>query len=147
MKRILSSLLMVTMLLSCSVCAFADEIDLSQMSTDELLTLRTKLEQEIQLRTESISCEVFNGDYIVGEHIEPGRYILSIAEMVKSDSSGWVNVGLRNTNDSTKIESWIMIEGMSRVLDLSQGMTLRLDGVISATLEPVGVYAYTPERG
>lgn len=149
MKRILCSLLLMVVMISIPAVAYGESIDLSRLSTDELLALRAEVEAEIAARITTDRYEIFNGDYIVGEHIKPGRYVLTVVEMFKLErsSSGWVNVVLRNTEDSTKIDSLIMVEGMSQILDLSQGMTLHLDGLISATLEPADIYAYTPEKG
>jgi len=149
MKRILCSLLLLVMLLTGPVYVYADGIDLSQMSTDELLALRTEIEAEIQSRTRTDSYDIFNGDYIVGKHIQQGRYVMCATELItRREISFSAHIIVENPVDpSASSTIYFTNSGESYVLDLVDGMTLRLRDFVSATLKPTDVYAYTPEKG
>lgn len=78
MKKIVTMLLLA-LLIACSA-AYAEGIDFSSMSTDELLALREELNAEIESRI-GVEAETINkGIYTVGEDIKAGTYTISYKE-------------------------------------------------------------------
>ncbi len=51
-----------------------EDIDLSAISTDKLISLRNDIEIEISNRIEKTSDHIYDGEYVVGKDIAPGRY-------------------------------------------------------------------------
>lgn len=72
MKRILSLALGILMLFS--VSAIGEEIDTSSMSLDELVSLRTQIQNEITNRLFASSSVINSGVYLVGKDIKAGQY-------------------------------------------------------------------------
>lgn len=76
MKRALISLLVIFTLFTTT--AYASSIDLESMTTDELIELKDKIYQEIMERVQDEGVEepIYQGTYIVGEDIKPGKYVI-----------------------------------------------------------------------
>lgn len=73
MKKLLA-LLCVLILVPCMALA---EIDLSALSIDELIALKTQITSELLKREEIKEAKVPAGEYIVGEDIPAGKYTIT----------------------------------------------------------------------
>ena len=78
MKRVL--ILIVLLMLLCST-ALSEELDLTIISLDELVTLRRGIDAEILDRIGSDSSSIYSGNYIVGEDISAGKYTIKCLEL------------------------------------------------------------------
>lgn len=76
MKKALITLLVICTLFTTTV--YASSIDLKSMSTDELINLKDEIYQEIMERVQDEGVEepIYQGTYIVGEDIKPGKYVI-----------------------------------------------------------------------
>ena len=89
MKRIFACVLLLTvMLLNASASA---EIDLSDLSFDELIALQSKLTEEFLSRSEWKEIKVPVGTYEVGVDIPAGVYTVTIKQ---SSTNFWVRDGI-----------------------------------------------------
>lgn len=79
MKRFLCFLVMVILVIPSLACA---EIDIKTLSTDELLSLKLLIIQELIDRGEVKSATVPAGEYIVGEDIPAGSYSMSTDQIL-----------------------------------------------------------------
>ena len=80
MKKSLTLLTSVLLVLFLSFSAFAESIDLSSMSYDELLSLQNRIVKEIQTRPEYKVVKVPTGVYKVGEDIPVGKWTITATE-------------------------------------------------------------------
>ena len=71
MKRCLGVLLAIVML---TVPAVAEELDLSSMPTDELISLSNRVSSELKSRFSSDADAIAEGVYVVGRDIKSGSY-------------------------------------------------------------------------
>ena len=78
MKRFLFILSAMCILYSATV--LAGDIGISSMSIDELMELRTAIEEELWLRMEAGSSPIGSGMYRVGIDIKAGTYYISDAK-------------------------------------------------------------------
>ena len=94
MKKLISALLVIMMMLP--VVCYAEGIDLSSLTFDELKQLQSAIIQEMQSRDEFKSVWVPMGVYAVGEDIPAGVYSFSsnniaMIEIYKGDPSDFSN--------------------------------------------------------
>ncbi len=75
-KRIFATVLAATML--CSISTVAAEKNLTEMSIEELLALKTSINEELSARTAGESNEIGNGIYVVGKDIKEGTFKFSM---------------------------------------------------------------------
>lgn len=87
--------------------------DLSNMTVEELIKLRTQIEQELNSRSEGESLGVPPGKYVVGEDIPAGKYKVTIT------NSSAVGGMLVVYPDVKNMES----QGTYLVMELLSGMT------------------------
>ncbi|MBR6569173.1 MAG: hypothetical protein IKK75_01845 [Clostridia bacterium] len=76
MVKKLLLLLMTIIVLTSATFAVAEELDLSQLTFDELIELRTKITLEMQSRPEAEDIVLGVGEYVVGRDLNPGSYYL-----------------------------------------------------------------------
>ena len=88
MKKILTVILLLV--LTCSV-AYA-EINLSSMTTEELIALQTSITKELMDRGAMKSANVPAGEYIIGKDIPAGDYSISTTQIVASIVYGDFNM-------------------------------------------------------
>ena len=79
-KKVVSVLLTVGMVLSFAVMSHAADIDLSGYSDDEILALNEKVQQEIAARGIVATAEIVQGSYTAGKDLPAGRYDLTLLE-------------------------------------------------------------------
>lgn len=159
MKKFLL-VLIVLLLISVALPAvsLADGFDFSSMSLEELLGLRNAVDEEIRARVSTPSAALYNGVYIVGKDIKPGRYLLTVLQPVVEEKSrlGYVD-GKDTTLFYTIDYAEVYIEfadgeddilylhaGESMILDLTEGTVMTINDVISATLTEAPQTSYIP---
>ena len=79
MKRLFAVLLSIVII---SGSCYAADIDLSGMSTDELISLRTAIVQELIDRGDLQTAAVPAGEYTVGTDIPVGSYTITTKEIL-----------------------------------------------------------------
>jgi ABC-type phosphate/phosphonate transport system substrate-binding protein len=84
MKRLFS--LLLVFLICASVPAFA--IDMTSLSNDELIQLRSDLADEMLSRGMTASMKIPTGDYIIGEDIPAGSYTVTTDQVLVSITVG-----------------------------------------------------------
>jgi len=159
MKKFLFVLIVLLLVsVAIPVLASTDGVDLSSMSLEELLGLRNDVDEEIRTRTAQPSAALYNGIYIVGENIKPGRYLLTVIQPVIEEKSdlGYVNGDLTTLLSTVDYADLYIVTsngekgsvnlhaGESIILELNNGTTLTISNVISATLTEVPQASYAP---
>ncbi len=138
MKRYLTVLVLLVLLATMVVFALpalAEEVDYKAMSTDELIAMRGKINDELRARLASdasATSDIYSGSYKVGVDINPGIYLftcLSVSEgaknaMINKDYMGGVYL---NVGDSTIINLSVD-DGCLNIFDGS--------GTIQPTVKP-----------
>ena len=81
MKRVITLIITVFLL---SQSALATEVDLKDMTLEDLIPLRIALVQELMDRGELKSATVPAGDYTVGTDIPAGSYSISTSQVMVS---------------------------------------------------------------
>ena len=90
MKKFLSMILLMSMLLSVHAVLAEADFDFSACSYDELIHIREQLEAELGTRPESGERILQAGRYLVGKDIVPGVYDLSFVAAEEDDTySNW----------------------------------------------------------
>ena len=138
MKRFLTVLVLLVLLatmVAFAVPALAEEVDYKAMSTDELIAMRGKINDELRARLASdasATSDIYSGSYKVGVDINPGIYLftcLSVSEgaenvMINKDYMGGVYL---NVGDSTIIN----LSADDKCLNIFDG-----SGTIQQTVKP-----------
>lgn len=96
MKKALITLLVIFTLFTTN--AYASSIDFGSMSIDELINLKNEICQEImeRLQNEDIEEPIYQGTYVVGTDIKPGKYVLVFrnSDFDKKDSDRFFGCGI-----------------------------------------------------
>lgn len=79
MKKMIGTLLAVLMLSSTVIAA---EVDLQSMSTEDLISLRLSIVEELMARGEMKSAKVPAGKYTIGTDIPAGSYSISTDQIM-----------------------------------------------------------------
>lgn len=137
MKKILSWVLISVLLV---LPGLAEEIDISGMTADELLTLRESINEELEQRVGSDGSEIWSGEYTVGKDILPGQYVLTLTKIVED-----VNGEVRVYRDADAYEEYdydiaeLLSKDEGYYLDLSEGMILVIEygsGTLKSAQKP-----------
>ncbi len=139
MRKIVVMMVMLIMLVAL-VPAHAESIDLEALSLDELVSLRNRITDIISTRTVSSENEIYSGEYIVGEDIKPGKYILTFVRLVEDCSHGKVSLLHKDESGKYYYDDVVGLSiGEEYYLDLTEGMRIDIrDGVgtIRETVKP-----------
>lgn len=137
MRKFLAILLICLLLV---VPAFAETVDLSSMSLEELIQLRDAAQNEISARIGSDPMTIASGKYIVGTDIKAGYYLL----VVDSVAVKYVDLSLVWLDESHD-DVWEQLrECETYYLKLEDGMTMTLENVASAHLEAIAAPEWAP---
>ena len=79
MKKVIAVFLSILLL---SQIAYASDIDLKNISTEDLIKLKTSIMEELMDRGEQKSAQVPAGEYTIGTDIPAGSYSLSTDQIV-----------------------------------------------------------------
>lgn len=125
MKKFLALFLAMMMLVITS--ALAEDLDLTQMTIDELAALRTRINAEINERMVGSDSAFPPYDYQVGKHIPAGMYMIKCVEILNGEDEGraaaWAE-GESNWNCHTIC--YFESVGEFGLIDLAEGDTLRI---------------------
>lgn len=80
MKKLV--LLIVAMLLFSIMAVRAEGIDLSGMTTEELIELDLQISEELHSRESVTNNYLYQGNYTVGEDLEEGRYVFKCTKVL-----------------------------------------------------------------
>ena len=131
MKRVLIVIMLLMLLFS---TALSEELNLSVISLDELVTLRRSIDAEILNRIGSDSSSIYSGTYIVGENISAGKYSIKCIELF---NDGYGLYGLHvaiyeleedGSTFGNRISIVNLAIGESAYVSLSPGLALDLSG-------------------
>lgn len=146
MKRFLAIILVMITL---SVSACAEGIDLEDLSLSELLSLHEQLdiaiENEIECRLDENS--IYQGVYIVGEDIAPGYYLFTCIEDMHDEGDFDFFYELYETKEAYDKHSRSMFDrfnsGESVQIELVDGMVLRIVNG-TANIQPSSKPSWAP---
>jgi hypothetical protein len=91
MKKLV--LLIVALLLVSIVVVHAEGIDLSEMTTEELIELDLAITEELRGRDTIVENYLYQGKYVVGEDFEEGRYLLKCSKVL-NDRDGYGSISV-----------------------------------------------------
>ena len=104
-KRIISCLLITLLTLCLSVTAWA-EVNLSEMSDDEILAFASQLDAEIVSRGLEKSATLPKGTYIAGQELPAGSYIFTCL----AKGSDWGSVTVKTDEGKGDQLLWEVVE-------------------------------------
>lgn len=129
MKRIIA--LVVSILLSICmfspVCAFAESVDFSVFSDDELVDLLAQLNEELLNRNIVKSAIVPSGIYSVGKDLPSGRYRF---EMKNKEASSGPIISVKDSNGQSVYHNWIKNPEEYAILELLDGYSVEVDETV-----------------
>lgn len=108
---------------------FAETIDLSSMSDDELLDMYHAIWTEMDKRAIEKSDYIYPGKYMVGRDILPGRYVIKYE--ATETSHFWIAVFTyldeEHFSSDEYAEGYNLVDGDEVFLDLQDGIVLTID--------------------
>lgn len=119
MKRLVLLVLVLTMIVA---PALAAEIDLSKMTDAELVELRAQIDEIL----DDDSSKIYEGKYVVGTDIKPGRYKLTCYQFLNILAAMHVRLFAADNPDE-RLESYDIVTGSSVYVNLTEGMILTLE--------------------
>lgn len=131
MKRFLGVLLVIVML---TVPALAEELDLSAMSTDELIALSNRVASELKTRVASNGDEIAEGTYVVGRDIKSGTYEFTCTS-IRDGASDYYGASVFVFPDENSLND------MNNIIQA--GEHLKVDDVIAINLADGMVFCIT----
>ena len=122
------ALALVLILLIVAVPVFAEGLDFSSMTIDELVSLRRAITQEIESRIEDADfAHAVNGTYKVGEDVDAGVYVFS-----RNGDDKYTTIVLyateKDMNEYNPAWSYTLFESDSIRVELTEGGYLLVDG-------------------
>lgn len=129
-------LLMLTavMMLSCNI-GIAESLGIQEKTLDELIEIRSLIDEEINERLTEKRGVFYPFDYSVGKHVPAGHYLYTCLEVTNGKSSGLVAVWAQGKNNgSCHILEWPE-QGEVFFIELNEGDTLRISDCL-VTLQP-----------
>lgn len=128
MKKLISAILLSIVMTIVPI--YASDIDLANMETADLISLRESIEQELGARNESENiASIGGGVFIAGEDIKSGNYMIVLGKS-EEDDSGYFVVKTYDDKDSfDNAESTMSVflqKGQKVSLNLKDGNVLEL---------------------
>ena len=150
MKKTLIALLVICTLFTTTV--YASPVDLESMTTDELIELRNQVIQEINSRFSFDESKIYIGEYIVGQDIKAGDYIIVfeknenvVYKSVEGPYGGTVDL-YANQEDASRWKSCFSESyyfGEECYIKLKDGMVMSIS-YSSGTIKPASKPAWAP---
>jgi len=148
MKKVITIVLTLALILSLPVCAFA-EIDLSGLSYDELVELKDRINKAIWESDTWEEVEVPYGIWIVGEDIPAGKWTITAGDGCSLNVKAGTKLNATGTELDDYDESWWLRSKTHRSYDAASDMdsvTVDMsDGLILYISE--GSVIFTPYSG
>lgn len=148
MKKVITILISLALILSLPVCAFA-EIDLSGLSYDELVELKDRINKAIWESEEWQEVEVPYGIWIVGEDIPAGKWTVTAGD----GCSQRFDIGKKLDPTGTELEStdnwWRLRSRNYRLFDAAsdiESVTVELAEGMIITIDE-GYVTFSPYSG
>lgn len=117
MKKLLATLLVIGVLFGVTASGEEVSIDLTAMSTDELIALRSEITAEIEKRTRTTSTnavEICSGTYVIGVDIPAGTYLFTYP--------GYRNLGM-SSEDFEYVSPYLHVRSGTELLEVYEFMT------------------------
>lgn len=130
MKRFISLILVALLLLATPVLAEAVNVD--SLSLNELVDLRRLVNSEINERLASSEGVFYPFDYVVGEHIPAGIYLVSVVEIL-DNYHGYVSI--KKNEEKTWNNIFVSYSDNYVVISVDVGDIVRLEGC-TVTIRP-----------
>lgn len=146
MKKILIVLLVICTLFTTTV--YASSVELESMTTDELIELRNQIVQEINNRLGFDESKIYIGDYVVGEDIKAGDYIIVFEKndnVERETGGGYISL-YTNQEDYDRRKSCFSQSyyfGEECYIKLKDGMVMCIS-YSSGTIKPASKPAWAP---
>ena len=115
MKKLLVLLVLLATMVAFAVPALAEEVDYKSMSTDKLIAMRGKINDELRERLASDASAVYNGILEVGVDINPGTYLLTCVSVDK----GQEHMGIGTEGKDKDYNDIYLRVGESTIINLS----------------------------
>lgn len=132
MKRILAIILSAALLCICSYSFAEVDIDLEEMSYEELIELRDKIDLELHKQgSDAASNLIYEGEYIAGQNIRIGDYFFTTVS--KDDASVYIYKTLDGIPD---YRYFAEETGETFLIQLAEGMKIQVYGVFSVEEAP-----------
>ena len=124
--------------------ARAEDIPISSLSTDELISLRDRINDELSLRLKDGTSAIYSGDYVVGQDIKAGQYILYFTKCAEAYGYGEIVI-YANAAAREKRERSIQHprKNVETYLNLRDGMILEIR-LGSGVLQSIQTPSWTP---
>lgn len=119
--------ILVSMLMLCSVCLAEVDIDVSSLTIEELLELRKMVSTELNMRLQVTDDVFYPYDYIVGEHIPAGGYLVTCVEVTGDYDYGTIAAWAEGESNWNCYVVEYPEAGDTYCIILEEGDTLRLN--------------------
>ena len=121
--RRLTSLFLIVLMILCGN-AYAEQADVKGLTLDELVELRNLIDAEIRTRFAGSSAVLYPAEYLVGEHIPAGQYLITGIEVMEGAYvKFWVYPKGDSYYNATVAE---YLSGSTYFIDLKENDVLKL---------------------
>ena len=136
MKKLLT-VISILSLVFCSISGLSEGIDLKSMSDEELIELELAVREEISNRRDGTDFVLYPGNYIIGEDIASGRYILRPTKFLGYYDFGIVRVyeDRDSLNNEKTFEREMLYKNDEYSFSLKDGYILNVDSVVIAYIQ------------
>lgn len=134
MRKLIAFTLFFLFAFSASV--MAESVDLTTMTTDELLAFRERLNAEINDRLGDDKSLIVDGVYVAGVDIKPGMYRIScvaafddrefIVNLFESKENYQIYDKSRWSNASYRLSQAPLLVGGTTIVNLTEGVTIEI---------------------
>ena len=123
--------MLIVLVLSLYSLAFAEsEMDLSALTTTELIELQREIDMELNSREEAGAVPITVGTYIVGTDISEGSYMLTFLAD-DSNASPFIDYSVYENEDMFISDPTSWFDGAAEMGDLSSRLSLKNGMVLS----------------
>ena len=125
---------LIAVMLVMSIVACAEGVDLSSYSIDDLINLKTAIDQELIDRNYEGGFYLNPGIYVIGEDIEAGRYTFRCVRLMKKWASGGIGL-FESVEDEKPYEDCVLRPGDEDSSRLVEGHILKILGATCAVIK------------
>lgn len=122
MKKLFSLLIALALITVSFSCAFADTVDISEFTTEELIELEAAIENALMGSILTKDTELPLGRYVGGSDFAPGRYVITA---VSDYSSPEIYVKVFDESNEL-VESYTVNAGISCKVTLKEGTAMEI---------------------
>lgn len=99
------ALLIALAVMTCTSVALAEEIDFSSLSNDELVTLMSRIQEEVVARRIEVTAKLAGGTYTAGKDLPAGSYVYTCL----ATGDDWGNVTVYSDGGEGKLLLWEVV--------------------------------------